>query len=136
MAELKTKKNEGDVLAFLNAIEDEQKKKDSLVILEKMKKWSKSEPKMWGSSIIGFGDHHYKYASGREGDWFVIGFSPRKQAITIYLMAGTRNEKSTLEKLGKYKTGKSCLYIKRLSDIDLNVLDLIMKEAIDQVKSR
>ena len=129
--ELKTKKNELSVEGFLNSITDEQKRKDSFVILDLMKKASKSEPKMWGSSIVGFGEVHYKYASGHEGDICKIGFSPRKQSISFYL-SGIPAIKSQLENLGKYKTGKGCLYINKLSDVDIKVLKEIIKISADK----
>jgi hypothetical protein len=123
MAELKTKKTSQSVEAFIKKLPDERKRKDAFTILEMMKKITGDAPKMWGTSIIGFGDYHYKYASGREGDWFRIGFSPRKQNLTLYLgfdVVGQHNV--MLKKLGKYKTGKGCLYINKLDDIDLDVL--------------
>ena len=120
--ELKTKKNDGDVIAFLNSVADENKRNESFIILEMMMKITKTEPKMWGSSIIGFGEYHYKYASGQEGDWFRIGLSPRKQNITIYLICGQNSNKDLLKKLGKFKSGKSCLYINKLEDINLSIL--------------
>ena len=129
--ELKTKKNELSVEGFLNSITDEQKRKDSFAILDLMKKASKSEPKMWGSAIIGFGEVHYKYASGHEGDICKIGFSPRKQSISFYL-SGIPDIKSQLESLGKYKTGKGCLYINKLSDVDIKVLKEIIKISLNK----
>jgi hypothetical protein len=129
--ELKTKKTELSVEEFLNSIPDEQKRKDSFVILDLMKKASKSEPKMWGSSIVGFGEVHYKYASGHEGDMCKIGFSPRKQSISFYL-SGIPDIKSQLVKLGKFKTGKGCLYINKISDVDINVLKEIIKISVNK----
>jgi hypothetical protein len=131
--ELKTKKTESSVEEFLNNIVDDQKRNDSFVILDMMKKASKSEPKMWGSSIIGFGDYHYKSSSGQEGDWFKIGFSPRKQNLTLYILCGISAEKSLLEKLGKHKTGKGCLYINKLSDIDIKILNEILKNSTNRI---
>jgi hypothetical protein len=126
MAELKTKVTRANVDKFLEGIKDEKKRQDCYEILKIMKKATKSEPKMWGTSIIGFGDYHYVYDSGREGDWFITGFSPRVQNLTLYMMGGFDGE--TLKKLGKYKTGKGCLYINKLEDVDLRVLtDLITK---------
>lgn len=126
MAELKTQKHDGDVEAFLNAVENEKRREDSFVVLDLMRRVTGLEPEMWGSSIVGFGSYHYKYASGREGDWFKAGFSPRKQALTLYMMAGTGKHQDLYEKLGKYTTGKSCLYIKKLEDIDLDVLEKLV----------
>lgn len=122
MAELKTKKNEQSVEEFLNSIENEQKRKDSFVILELMKEITGEEASFWGDSIIGFGHAHLKYASGKELDWFRVGFSPRKQTITIYTMNNFKGLEEILERIGKYKTGKSCLYINKLADIDTQVL--------------
>lgn len=135
MANVKTKKNDADVDRFLASVADEKKRADSRVVLELMKEVTGEEPKMWGSSIIGFGSYHYKYESGREGDWFLTGFSPRVQSLTLYIMPGFSQYEGLMARLGKYKTGKSCLYIKRLGDVDLAVLkDLVQKSAdyIDQ----
>ena len=111
MAKLKTKERKTSVEKFLNSVKDEQKREDSFKILKMMKQISKAEPRMWGTSMIGFGNYHYKYASGREGDWFLTGFSPKKQNISLYMMADLSKYKDLLSKLGKYKTGKGCLYI-------------------------
>ena len=116
LAELKTKKNKKSVEAFLKQVQPERKREDSFRILELMEEVTGEKPAMWGDSIIGFGGYHYTYASGREGDWFLIGFSPRKQNLTLYIMAGFDRYDSLLEKLGKVKTGKACLYIKKLED--------------------
>jgi hypothetical protein len=127
MAELKTKPNDGDVEAFLAAVPDAQKRADSLLLLELFRTVTGETPKMWGSSIVGFGDYHYAYASGREGDWFVTGFSPRKQNLTLYCMGGYEPHGDLLARLGKHKLGKGCLYINRLQDVDLDVLrELVM----------
>ena len=126
MAELKTKLNDASIEDFLNTVEDEQKRKDCFEIVKIMKQVTKEEPKMWGPSIIGFGSYHYKYESGREGDMMQIGFSPRKQNITLYVGLGNNTENPFLKKLGKHTTGKGCLYIKKLADVDKKVLqDLI-----------
>jgi hypothetical protein len=122
MAELKTKVNDDSVEKFINAVKDEEKRKDAFALLELMKNTTKEEPKMWGSSIVGFGSYHYKYASGREGDWPVTGFSPRKENLTIYFCGCLPDMKDQLKKLGKYKTGVGCLYFKKLSDIDQKIL--------------
>lgn len=119
MAELKTKSNDKDVIEFLNEIKDEQMRKDCFTLLEILTKISKEKPKMWGDSIVGFGKYHYKYESGRKGDWFLTGFSPRKQNLVIYIMSGFTESEALMKVLGKYKTGSSCLYIKKLSDIDV-----------------
>jgi hypothetical protein len=130
MAELKTKKNDGSVEEFLNAVDDEQKRNDCFEILEMMKEITGAEPKMWGDSIIGLGDYHYKYASGREGEWFQVGFSPRKQNISLYLMGYNEGREELFKNLGKFKTGKSCVYIKRLNDIDREVLKDLIKKSV------
>jgi hypothetical protein len=124
MAENKTKPTTVSVTSFLNKIQDSQVRTDCFAILKMMQAISKKEPVMWGSSIIGFGTIHYVYESGREGDTVVMGFSPRKQKISIYMMGGL--DKDELVKLGKYKTGKGCLYIKSLSDVDTAVLKNIL----------
>jgi hypothetical protein len=130
MAELKTQKNEADVIAYLNSIEHDKRREDCFVVLEIMKQVTGEEPKMWGSSIVGFGDYHYKYESGREGDWFLTGFAPRKNALTLYIMAGFDGYGELLSKLGKYKTGKACLYVNKIEDIDLEILrELVAKSA-------
>lgn len=133
MTELKTQKNDTSVEAFLNRIEDEKKRNDSFAILELMKEATGTEPAMWGSTIIGFGKYHYKYASGREGDWLLTGFSPRKQNITLYIMSGFDPYDDLLGKLGKHSTGKSCLYIKRLSDVNPDVLRELVKQSVEHV---
>jgi Domain of unknown function (DU1801) len=133
MAELKTKLNEGDVQAFLNSVENEQKRRDCFEILELMQQVTGAEPKMWGDSIIGFGSYHYKYKSGREGDWFLTGFSPRKQNLTLYIMAGFDQYDKLLSKLGKHSTGKSCLYIKKLEDLDTDVLKELVKRSVEHM---
>lgn len=127
MAELKTKKTELSVEAFLQKIADKEQQKDSHTIIELMQKATKSPPKMWGSAIIGFGDRHLIYESGRELDWFVIGLSPRKDALSLYITGAVENTK-LLEKLGKHKTGKGCIYIKKLSDIDIKILTEIIEK--------
>ena len=129
MAELKTKPTEQSAEAFLNGLVDENQRSEAFTILELMRKITQVEPRMWGTSIIGFGDMHYKYASGREGDWFVIGFSPRKKDLTLYLMYGFSQHGDLLAKLGKFKTGKGCLYIHRLSDVDLPTLEELIKRS-------
>ncbi|PKL82580.1 MAG: hypothetical protein CVV24_09395 [Ignavibacteriae bacterium HGW-Ignavibacteriae-3] len=134
MAEIKTKATSGSATAFLNKIKDPGTKKDCFNILEMMEAASKSKPVMWGSSIIGFGNYHYVYASGREGDWFNIGFSPRKQNITLYLMGGLENLKDELEKFGKHKTGKGCIYIKSLDDIRIPVLKKMLIKSVKRGK--
>jgi len=130
MAELKSKKTDASVVLFLNRVENKKRKKDAFVILELMRKITNSEPAMWGPSIIGFGSYHYKYASGREGDWFLTGFSPRKLCLTLYIMSGFKKYDEMLLKLGKYKTGKSCLYINKLEDIDMKILEKLISASV------
>ena len=130
MAELKTQKNDGDVKAFLDGVEHDKRRTDSFKVLALMEEVTGEEPKMWGDSIIGFGSYHYKYASGREADWFLTGFSPRKQSLTLYIMSGFDEYDALMAKLGKFKTGKSCLYINKLEDVDEAVLrELVQKSA-------
>ena len=129
MAKNKTIPNEQSVEQFLNSVEDERKRKDSFTILELMKQVTGMEPKMWGSSIVGFGSYHYKYESGREGDMILAGFSPRKQNLTIYNMSGFERYEDLLKKLGKHTTGGGCLYIKRLDDVDLPTLKNLIEES-------
>jgi hypothetical protein len=133
MAELKTKVTRASVEKFLEGIKDEKKREDCFQLLKIMKKATKAEPKMWGTSMIGFGDYHYVYASGREGDWFLTGFSPRAQSLTLYMMGGF--DASTLKKLGKYKTGKGCLYINKLEDVDLKVLNELIVKSLQNSKA-
>ncbi len=130
MAELKTKPNNLSVNEFLNSVEDEKKRADSFRILRIMQEITKDTPKMWGPSIIGFGNYHYKYESGREGDFFITGFSPRKQNLTIYIMPGFERYEELMADLGKYKTGKSCLYIRKLEDIDTDILKKLIAESV------
>jgi hypothetical protein len=136
MAENKTKPTKSNVIAFLNKIKDQQLRDDCFAILEMMQKVSNFEPVMWGSAIIGFGTYHYVYESGREGDTVVIGFSPRKQNISIYLMGGLDKVEDELSKLGKYKTGKGCLYIKSLSEVNVEVLKKVIAKAFEEAKRR
>ncbi len=132
MAENKTKKTKESVEDYINLVEHEGKRKDAFEILEMMKSITKEEPKLWGTSIVGFGDLHYKYASGREGDWFKVGFSPRKANISLYLMGcDISKAQNLLNKLGKHKTGKGCLYINKLADIDKSTLKDLIKEGYE-----
>ena len=133
MSDLETKKNKASVREFIDTIEDSEKKKDCKQLATMMRKLSAKRATMWGSSIVGFGEYHYKYKSGREGDWPVTGFSPRKQNISIYIMPGFLKYKKQLTKLGKHKHSVSCLYIKRLSDIDVEVLKGIISDSIERM---
>lgn len=136
MAELKTKENSASVAAFLNAVEDTGRRRDAKKVAAMMRAATGSQAKMWGTSVIGFGSYHFKYASGREGDWMLIGLSPRKQNLTLYIMTGFREFDTLMAKLGPHKTGKSCLYIKRLADIDLKVLESLIKRSISHMRRK
>jgi hypothetical protein len=133
LVELKTKPTDTNVNDFINQLLDEQKRKDSFVLLEMMKHASGEEPVLWSSSIIGFGNKRYKSsATGREVDWLVIGFSPRKASLSLYLTSGLHLHEAALKKLGKHKTGVGCLYINKLEDVDLEVLNTIIVESLRQ----
>lgn len=136
MAELKTKPSEHSVMNFIDNIVDQQRKSDCKEISALMEKISGSGPKMWGESMVGFGDYHYKYASGREGDWFLVGFSPRKQNISLYLMCGVDTGSKYYKSLGKFKHGKSCIYINKLDDINRDILTEMIKDSILQLKEK
>lgn len=130
MAELKTKETGKSVKKFIDGIADENIRRDCRKLLKLMGEVTKAKPRMWGSSMVGFGTYHYKYASGREGDWFLTGFSPRKQNLTLYLMAGFGRYDGLMKKLGKYKTGKSCLYVQTLDDLDPSTLKSLIRESV------
>ena len=134
MAELKTKPTQHSVEDFIDAIEDEQLRKDCRTVSRIMKRVTKANPKMWGPGIVGFGSYHYKYASGREADWFLAGFAPRKQNLTLYIMSGFQKYNALLKKLGNHKIGKSCLYIKRLDDVDMDVLTQLIEDSVAHVR--
>lgn len=136
MADLKTKPTNQDVVRFINGIPNEQKRKDSLVILEMMREVTGIEPVYWAGNIIGFGNYHYKYASGHEGDACLIGFSPRKQNLALYVLSGFKNQQTLLEKLGKHKSGVVCLYVNKLEDIHLPTLRKIIEESFRHMKKR
>ena len=130
MAELKTKKTELSVDAFIKTIPETQKRKDAFTLVELMEKATKAKGKMWGTAIVGFGDRHLKYESGRELDWFVMGFSPRKQNLALYIFGTVEKQQALLKKLGKYKTGKGCLYINKLEEVDMAVLKEIIQKGL------
>ena len=132
--ELKTKVNDASVTKFLEGVTDEQKRNDCFEILKLMKQVTKEEPKMWGASIVGFGTYHYKGKSGREGDWMLIGFSPRKQNLTLYLTGGFEAHSDLLKKLGKFTTSVGCLYIKTLDDVDRKVLKELVQASVKRMK--
>lgn len=135
MAELKTRQTDASVEKFLNQIPDEGRREDCFQIAKIMEEITGSEPKMWGPSIVGFGTHSYKYASGREGDWPIAAFSPRKQDLTLYMTPGF-DESELMEQLGKHRTGKSCLYIKRLSDVHVPTLKKLIRESVKTAKKK
>lgn len=136
MSELKTQVNDADVEAFLNAVEDEQKRQDSFALLALFSKVTGEPPKMWGASIVGFGQYHYKSErSSQEGDWMLTGFSPRKQNLTIYIMNGFEDLQDLLQKLGKHKTSKGCLYVNKMDDIDRGVLEELVKQSFLAMKA-
>ena len=130
MAELKTKLTDASVEDFIDEIADERKRQDSYSILTMMQEVTGANAKMWGDSIVGFGSYHYKYASGREADWPLVGFSPRKQNLTLYIMSGFEQYDELLQRLGKHSTGKACLYVKRLADVDLAVLQELVNLSV------
>ena len=136
MTELKTKPTKKSVEQFLKKVENPTKREDSFTILELMKEITQEEAVMWGDSIVGFGSYHYKYASGREGDWPIVGFSPRKQNLALYIMAGFDDYEEILKNLGKFKTGKSCLYINKLKDVDTQSLKKLISESVKYMKKQ
>ena len=134
MAELKTKPNRRSPSAFIKSIEDYKRRKDCITVMGMMKRLTGKQAKMWGTSIVGFGQYHYKYKSGREGDWFITGFAPRKQNLTIYIMPGFSKYDSIMKKLGKYKVGVSCLYIKSLEDVDQQQLEKLIEKSVADMR--
>lgn len=134
MAENKTKPTKASVTAFIKAIEDPAKRADARKVAAMMRRATGKRARMWGPSIVGYGTYHYEYASGREGDFMITGFSPRKQALTVYILAGFSRYDSLMKKLGRYRTGKSCLYIKRLADVDENVLERLINESVKYMR--
>jgi len=136
MAENKTKATEASVESYLSAIEDEARRRDCEALAKLMTKATKQQPKMWGTSIVGFGSYHYKYESGREGDSCLTGFSSRKGDISVYLVASFPGQEELLSKLGKHKMGKGCLYVRKLSDVDLKVLEQLVVGSVAERKRR
>ncbi|MCB0638167.1 MAG: DUF1801 domain-containing protein [Lewinella sp.] len=136
MSDLKTKPTGEDVQAFLATIDNEQKRQDAEALMEIMGRLTGAEARLWGPSIIGFGDYHYRYESGREGDWFLVGFSPRKANLTLYIMSGFSRYEELMGQLGKFKTGKSCLYVKKLADINQAVLEALINASIETLKEK
>jgi Domain of unknown function (DU1801) len=136
MAELKTTRTDASVEAFIDAIADEGRREDCRTLMRVMKQATRAEPAMWGPSIVGFGSYRYKYGSGREAEWFLTGFSPRKANLTLYIMAGFDRYDALMAKLGRHSTGKSCLYVKRLSDIDMSTLKELVSSSVRHLKSK
>jgi hypothetical protein len=136
MATNKTTQNTSPVEDFINAVDNKQKRRDSWDMIALMKKITGAEPRMWGSSLVGFGSYHYQYESGREGDFFITGFSPRKAAFTVYIMPGFSEYADLMEQLGPYKTGKSCLYIKNLDVVDRGILEQIINKSVEDMRER
>ena len=136
MAENKTKPTRASVTAFMKGIEDPQQRRDAKEVAAMMRKATGARARMWGTSIVGFGSYHFRYASGREGDFMITGFSPRKQSLTVYIIPGFKPFATLMRKLGKYKTGKSCLYIKRLQDVDEGVLQQLISDSVIHMRNK
>jgi hypothetical protein len=134
MAELKTQRTGASVEKFIDALPDEAVRQDCLTLVDMLRRVTGAEPEMWGDSMVGFGNYHYRYASGREGDWFYLGFAPRKRELSLYILAGVERFAELLSRLGKHRTGKGCIYVKRLSDIDLDVLEQIAAASLRYLK--
>ncbi|MEX0584660.1 MAG: DUF1801 domain-containing protein [Natronospirillum sp.] len=130
MAELKTQETDQDVEAFLSGVDHPQRQRDARAVLALMHDITGQPPRLWGTSMVGFGRYRYRYNSGHEGEWFVTGFAPRKTALTLYIMSGFSAYDDLMQRLGKYKTGKSCLYVKRLEDIDQAVLAELIRKSM------
>ena len=135
MAELKTRVNKASVTRFLDSISDDAQRTDSYTIVEMLRTVTKTEPKMWGSTIVGFGTYHYVGKSGREGDWLLAGLSPRKQTLTLYMLGGWDHNAELLAKLGKHSLGKGCLYIRRLDDVNLPVLKRLIADSLKRART-
>lgn len=132
----KTVPTDNSIVDFLNTIDNEEVRADCQILIDLMTDATGQPPKIWGTNMLGFGTYHYRYDSGREGDWFLTGFSPRKQNLTIYLQAGIDTEHPDTAKLGKYKAGNSCLYVKKLSDIDLGVLKTLVERSVQYIQAK
>ena len=135
MAENKTQRNDGDVMAYLESVENKRRREDSLVLLKMMEEATGEPAEMWGSSIVGFGSYHYRYESGREGDMMLTGFAPRKASLSLYIMGGHERYEALMAKLGKHRTGSSCVYINKLADVDLDVLRELIVESVEYMRS-
>ena len=136
MAQNKTRATTASVTEFVNGIEPKDRRADAKKVAAMMRRATGKRAKMWGSSIVGYGEYHYKYESGREGDFMITGYSPRKQALTVYIMPGFSHFDAEMKKLGKYKTGRSCLYIKRLSDVDEKVLERLITKSVKHMRKK
>jgi hypothetical protein len=136
MSELKTKPTDASVQEFLDRVDDPARRKDCEEVLEMMRSVTGKEPRMWGTGLIGFGQYRYRYESGREGDWPLSGFAPRKESLTLYIMAGVERFPALLKRLGKHKVGKGCLYVKRLSDVDPEVLEQLVRSSVEHVRKQ
>ena len=136
MSDLKTKPNDASVDAYLDSVENPGRREDARRVLALMREITGEPPKMWGSSIVGFGSYHYTYASGREGDWPIVGFAPRKRNLVLYIMPGFARYDALLAALGKHRTGRSCLYVNKLADIDPAVLEELIRESVADMKRR
>ncbi len=134
--QLKTKETKHTLAGFLERIEDEERRKDCRTLVRLMKTAAGAPPKMWGPGMVGFGRYRYKYASGHEGEWFLIGFAPRRSELTLYLMGGCQGQGARLKKLGRHKTGKGCLYLRGLADVDLDVLESIIEDSVADIRKR
>jgi len=136
MAENKTKETKASVASFLNAIEDTRKRADAKKVAAMMRKATGNRAKMWGTSMVGYGKYHYQYPSGCDGDWMLVGFAPRKQNLVVYIMPGFSTFAPLMKKLGKYKTGKSCLYLNKLEDVDVKVLQKLISDSVKLMRKR
>jgi hypothetical protein len=136
MADLKTQPSDASVDQFIQAVPDEQRRQDAVALLALMQRITQQEPQLWGGTMVGFGRYHYTYASGRSGTWFITGFAPRKRETTVYIMPGFEPYAALLEQLGKHRLGKSCLYIKRLSDVDRQVLETLISQSVTDMAAR
>ncbi|MXZ75163.1 MAG: DUF1801 domain-containing protein [Gemmatimonadetes bacterium] len=136
MSELKTRPTDASVEAFIDAVDHPRRREDARTLLALMQRVTGEQPVMWGPAIVGYGSYHYRYASGQEADWPITGFSPRKQNLSIYIMTGFEESDELLTRLGKHKTGKSCLYVNKLADVDLDVLEKLVRASVAEMKRR
>ena len=136
MSDIKTRPTDASVNAFIDAVDHPRRREDARTLQELMQRVTGEEPVMWGPSIVGYGSYHYRYASGQEADWPVVGFSPRKQNLSIYIMTGFEESDDLLTRLGKHKTGKSCLYVNNLAEVDLDVLESLVRASVAEMKRR